>query len=263
MRKSCLWIAGLSGLFFLLPAMAQEFPASASADDQLAIINQWMGAGDEARDKGHTSAALEEYTRAIKGLTQLQAQQPNWQPGIVQFRLAYCQDQLPTLQQSMLKDGAVKAATNAAIDPTTIRQQAIELLKSNQAENALELLVKGLQSHPDNIPLRLLTGVVQCRLKKFEESIFMLEELAQEQPRNPAVHLALSGAYLGAGQTDTAKKELQCVLEQEPKNAQAHFNFAWMLVLQNPVPVEEIRSHYQAWLDQGGAPDATLAEITR
>ena len=262
MHKECFWLAGLAGLFFVSSTPAQEFPASASANDQLVIINQWMVAGDEARNKGQTSAALEEYTRAIKGLTQLQTQQPTWQPGIVQFRLAYCQDQLPTLQKNVLQDGDTNATTNAVVDPTAIRRQAIELLKSNQPGQALDLLVKGLQSHPDNIPIRLLTGVVQCRLKKFEESIFILEELAQEQPKSPAVHLALSGAYLGAGQTDNAKKELQCVLTQEPQHAQTHFNFAWLLALQNPVPVEEIRSHYQIWLDQGGAPDTTLAEIT-
>jgi tetratricopeptide (TPR) repeat protein len=263
MRKGQFWYAGLAGLFFALSTMAQEFPPSASADEQLAIINQWMIAGDEARDKGQTSAALEEYTRAIKGLTQLQSQQPTWQPGIIQFRLAYCQDQLPTLQQTTVQDGAAKAATNAAVDPAAIRRQAIELLKNSQPEQALDLLVKGLQSHPDNIPIRLLTGIVQCRLKKYEESIFMLEELAQEQPKNPAVHLALSGAYLGTGRADDAKKELQCVLNQEPQHSLAHFNSAWLLVLQNPVPVEEVRTHYQAWLSQGGAPDATLAEITR
>ena len=113
-----------------------------------------------------------------------------------------------------------------------------------QADKATRLLLDALKADPDNTRVRLLIGIAQCRNERYEDAIFVLEQLAEELPADAWVRTAQGTAFFGAGLADRAAGELRRALAIRPELAEAHFDLAQVLLAGDPPDLDAARRHY-------------------
>ena len=266
-----IWASITAASLFVTAAGADIISATMkfSAADELLVK------ADRARDEGEPQQALTLYKYAINTYTQIAAEDPDFQPDMVQFRMAYCDSQLATVLKAMRP--AVADATRGkadpsnivakvmaldaappGIDPATIRELLVgarRKLEEGEPQAARALLLQGFKIDPDHADLRLLAGLAQCQARKFGDAIFLLGELVDEQPSNAPVRVGLAAAYFGDGQTDAAQRELEAAMALEPDLKEAHYNMA-QLFLAGPAPdIKAVTRYYQRARELGAAPD--------
>ena len=79
-------------------------------------------------------------------------------------------------------------------------------------------LKKGIELDSSNFWYRDMLGQVYLKGKKIEEAIGIYESLLKDYPKKSAVHYTLVNLYLGAQQTDEAKKMLQTIESVQGKS---------------------------------------------
>ncbi|MBT3295797.1 MAG: tetratricopeptide repeat protein [Verrucomicrobia bacterium] len=261
-------------------SVASLFVTAAGADIISATMKfssayELLVKADRARDEGEPQQALTLYKYALNTYTEMATEDPDFQPDMVQFRMAYCDSQMDALLEGMRPAGAdaphgsadpsnivaTVMALDAAppgIDPATVRELLISArrkLEEGEPEAARALLLLGFKTDPDNADLRLMAGLAQCQARKFGDAIFLLGELVDEQPSNAPVRVGLAAAYFGDGQTNAAQRELEAAIALEPDLKEAHYNMA-QLFLAAPAPdIEAVTRHYQRARELGAAPD--------
>jgi len=263
-----------------------------SADRQFQKAQQAFTRADEARDSNKPADAIKLYREALESYTKLSSTYPDWQPGVTQFRIAYCQNQLEVLAKKMqtavqsipARPLAIPAVTNALPDnATAIPGKAVETIKSPSSETlprktrtentcseskiliekgetakAGKLLLEGLEFDPDNATLRMLMGIVHCRKNEYENAVYLMEPLVKEEPSNTVARVVLGTAYFGLGRTKDAKKQMQEALTINPRLQEAHYNLAQIILTEKPLDTGAAREHYKTALDMGSKPDTNL-----
>lgn len=267
-----LCLAAVCGLRSLVPFARAETPTASMQFDQ--AYSLLVGA-DEARDGLRFAAAIELYHRARQAYRVLSQQYPDWQPGVVRFRVAYCDNQIEALMRrvdpALVKLGAapppgdppVRTATLPPPSPSgvplaEIRKQAARLLDENDAEKARAALLSALEIDPDDIGTRLLMAAAQCQAAEFEDAIFLLEHVIEDAPASAEAHVLLGTAHFGLGRMPPAMASMKRALEIDPGLDEAHYDLAQILRMLIPPDLDGARDHYQKSLDLGGAHDAEL-----
>ncbi len=94
-------IGRMAGVLCLL--LATVLPARAQQDltrEQVAAYVALTKA-DRAREKGETGAAIAAYEEALGKYATIKKQDPRWHPDVVQYRLAYCANELEKLKRAV------------------------------------------------------------------------------------------------------------------------------------------------------------------
>ena len=107
MRRLCVWCLGFS-LALVAPALAQQ---DLTRDPVAAYVA--LTKADRARDRGESGAALAAYEEALAKYVSIKKQDPRWHPDIVQYRMAYCANELEKLRRPAAPPAA--AAVTAAV----------------------------------------------------------------------------------------------------------------------------------------------------
>ena len=277
-------VAGLS-------SAASSDDGKPSASMQFKKAQQMLTTADEARDTKNYASAIKHYQEALFSYTKLSKNYPDWQPGVTQFRIVYCNNQLEALlkkiddkqisaiteEKNNSKKPPVSATpTNTIIEsarvPTPasttpqdnkatidrIQVEAKLLIEKGDIQKARSSLMDGLKIEPDDKTLRILMGMVHCRENEFENAMYIAESLIQEDPFNATARIILGTAYFGLGKVKDAAKQMEETLAINPKSAEAHYNLSQIFLSTKPANTNMARKHYKSALEFGAKPDTNL-----
>lgn len=237
------------------------------ADLQFKGAYEALAKGDEARDRGKTADATRWYQEALAAYMKLAQKYPEWQSGVVKFRINYCNNQLEALMKKL--DGhtpqpidtseRVPASTPAVVlTLNDVKTGARQLLIAGETEKARALLAEGLGLDPDDITVRLLTGIAQCQGGEYAGAFDLVRQVIAESPSNACAHVVMGTVHFALGQNKAAEKEIRRALELKPDMKAAHYDLARLLVVANPPDGAQARDHYQTAVKLGAAPDASF-----
>ena len=103
-------------------------------------------------------------------------------------------------------------------------QDAQQLLKSGQREQALERVNKALSAKPKDPQARFLKGVILTEQGKQPEAIDVFTRLTQDYPNLPEPYNNLAVIYAGQGQYEKARAALEQSIRTHPSYATAYEN---------------------------------------
>src|SRR5690349_1863458 len=103
-------------------------------------------------------------------------------------------------------------------------QDAQQLLKSGQREQALEHVNKALAANPRDAQARFLKGLIYTEQGKQTEAIDIFTKLTQDYPNLPEPYNNLAVIYAGQGQYDKARTALEQSIRTHPSYATAYEN---------------------------------------
>ncbi len=109
----------------------------------------------------------------------------------------------------------------AAIDPlndAAYYYLANIALRTDDIPSGELYLKKGIELDSSNFWYRDMLGQVYLKEKKVEEAIVIYEGLLRDYPKKSSLHYTLVNLYLGAQQTDQAKKILQTIESKQGKS---------------------------------------------
>jgi len=160
---------------------------------------------DEAEASNDVVNASAKLDGAVKILTEIQAESPDWNPTLVNFRLKFCADHLAAMAPKL---PTTTAATPSVEMPSSqseseqVRQLQAELQKTREDVKKLE------QTRND------LTAKLEARLKEAAptdraSAQRMLDQLRAMQATNEAVSAELESAKKKAARADTLEAQLQ------------------------------------------------------
>jgi tetratricopeptide (TPR) repeat protein len=247
----------------------QEAPPT--ADKQFRDAYVLLSNADEARDGSRYSISIALYRKALDAYIELAEKYPDWQPAVVRFRLTYCDNQLKAILEN-IKSGKIKlqqdpaaaaARQLARVDLGEALPDARHLMLEDKDTEARKLLLDALRADPDSITVRLLIGIVQCKLRKFDDTVFLLENLVEERPGLGIAHTILGTAYYGLGRTDDARKQMEKALELDKTLKEAHFNLAQIYLTIKPPEFDTAREHYETALALGVPRDKEMDLILK
>ncbi len=258
----------------LVAAMLTASPAPAdiiSATLRFTRAQDMLAEADRCAETGDFGKALFLYKHTLNAYTEIMAEDPDFQPDMIEYRMEYCDNQMAALLDSMASAGTEpepESSTNALPDAPAAPEGvpgllalARDHLEEGESDAARAQILEGFKMDPDNVNLRLLAGLAQCQARRFGDAIFLLKELSIEEPSNAPVRVGLAAAYFGDGQRGAAIAELETALSLEPDLAAAHYNMA-QLMLTGPTPdPEAAHTSYHRALELGAAPDPRLEAL--
>ncbi len=261
-------------IYCLFTVMLIASAASAdiiSATLKFTRTQDMVAAADRSAEEGDFGRALFLYKLALNSYTEIMSKDPDYQPDMIEFRMEYCDSRLAALLNAMRPaDETTEPQNTTNVSPAvaSVPQDVANLLvlardhlEEGESEAARAQILEGFKVDPDNVNLRLLAGLAQCQARRFGDAIFLLKELAIEEPSNAPVRIGLAAAYFGDGQRDAAIAELETAISLEPDLAEAHYNMG-QLMLTGPDPDRDAAySFYHRALELGTAPDPRLEAL--
>lgn len=234
-----------------------------TAEQQFKAAYTLLTDADKARAENDFVTAMWLYDKAIKGYAAIQNKYPDWQPAVIKFRRNHCEYHLKELLKEVNKDKTdpavkQKKANQSKQKNATALSKAKYLLMENKNEEARDLLMKTLMTDPDNTRIRLMIGIVQCRLKQYRDASYLLETLIEEHPDDANAHVILATAYFGVNRYKDTITQLNKALELEPFNKEANFNMAEVLFKTNPEDTKSIAKYYIKAVELGSVRDPKL-----
>ena len=145
-------------------AIATNKAPAEAAEAYIALVQ-----ADLARDNQDWPKAMEAYRSAIDRYRQLAKKNPDWEPDIVKYRLAYCANQIEWAQRKKKASEAAAESTNTLAGTEITRDKYSALLQENEyihrclrelqeqiqeQENTEELKDKLQQLATENVKLR-------------------------------------------------------------------------------------------------------------
>lgn len=272
-------LAAMCVLGCIRPAFSATETAAAAFDRAYATLVQ----ADRARDRADLIAAERLYRQVLSEYRTLQSRYPDLQRGIVQFRVSYCENQLASVQRQideiefgptpetdagagegffpppLADDAGTPFAGVQETSVAQIRNRGYDLLRARRTDEARQLLMAGLLTHPDEPMIRLLTAVAQCQAGEYGDAMYVLESVCEDHPDDPAPLVALAGAFVGLGRIEDARVSLESALDIDPDCGAAHFNLGQILLLLDPPEVDGAAVHFRRAL--GGAPEKTEVHL--
>ncbi len=103
-------------------------------------------------------------------------------------------------------------------------QDANQLFKQGQQEQALEKVDSILSSKPKDAQARFLKGLIFTEQGKTAEAIKIFSALTEDYPELPEPYNNLAVLYAGQGQYEKAKVALEAAIRTHPSYATAHEN---------------------------------------
>ena len=242
-----------------------------SADAQFKAANETRIKGDNARDGGNTGEAALAYREAMTAYQKLANKYPDWQPGVMKFRITYCSNQLEALTKKTAggtlpppeaaEQRVPETPATPAAQMKNIKAGATQLLLKGETVKARELLMEGMRLDPDDITVRLLTGISQCQAGEFDGAVDLVKQVLVEAPSNACAHVVLGTILFSQGKTAEAEQELRRALESSPNLKAAHYDLARLLMMNVPPDVVQARSHYTKAIQLGATPDRSFESL--
>jgi len=239
----------------------------APAAEQFHTAYNILQRADELRDKQQSGAAVRLYMEALDNYTRLTKEFPDWEPSVVRFRITYCDNQLESLLKRIEDEKAGggkqpgQKEEQGASDLEIIKSTARLLLKDGQTAKARTLLLDGLNLDPDDRVIRLLSGIAQCQAGEYEDAMYVLSQLVEENRSDPVAHVLLGAAYFGLGQFKDATEEMKAALSFDPGLHEAHYNLARVMLALTPPDRDAALRHYERAIELGGAPDEEFGSL--
>ena len=290
-----------AGCAIVLPVLAfgQDPGADAAQSRRVPAVDRFREAyellvmGDEARDAASVDEAIRLYRDALGLYLALSRQYPDWQPDVTRFRISYCDSQIEVLLRRLEADamenvggngegpadpsvpdasgepvteppgGPFDEATPTGGDIEKVRSDAKVVLTGDEPGRARLILLKGLESAPDDAGVRLLMGILHCRLGEHTQAMHLMEQLVEEQPSNAVARVVLGSAYFGVGRMEDAETQMKKAIETDAGLAEAHFDLAHILMARSPTNVEAAGLHYRKALDMGCDADPAFERELR
>lgn len=234
---------------------------------------------DEARDSGGTEEAARLYKEAWRLYISLAEEYPDWQPGVTRFRITYCDNQLHAIGQrnsgespafppeeagmTHFEPEDLKAALAEQEELGSLAATSAVLVASNRPGEALTTLMKGLNIDPDDVPIRIMMGIVHCHRGEYENAMHLMAALIEENRTNARAHVVLGAAYFGLGRLVSAEEQIRRALVLDPELSEAHYNLAQLSLAASPPDIARARRHYRLSLESGGSRDVALEESLR
>jgi tetratricopeptide (TPR) repeat protein len=103
-------------------------------------------------------------------------------------------------------------------------QEASQLLKAGQRDQALERVNKALAAKPRDPQARFLKGLILTEQGKTKEAIEIFTRLTEDYPELPEPYNNLAVIYAGQGQYDKARASLEQSIRTHPSYATAYEN---------------------------------------
>jgi tetratricopeptide (TPR) repeat protein len=103
-------------------------------------------------------------------------------------------------------------------------QDAAQLLKSGQRDQALERVNRALAAKPKDPQARFLKGLILTEQGKQAEAVDMFTRLTQDYPNLPEPYNNLAVIYAGQGQYEKARAALEQSIRTHPSYATAYEN---------------------------------------
>ncbi len=132
-----------------------------------------------------------------------------------------------TLAVSLLEHNLIEEATKvgnrlatlAPSDPRALHVQSLNAFQRKEFTAAQEMALKALSRAPDFVPAQLVAGAAAVQLKSYGQAIQHLISVVGRQKNNAYARQLLVAAYLGAGDSVRASKELKDALEILPNDS--------------------------------------------
>jgi tetratricopeptide (TPR) repeat protein len=220
---SVLLIAALLHISSLLPVCANETTEDAHFEATLMLLEQ----ADTARAKGHLEKARRLYGSAISSYEELAQKYPDSHPELIQFRIAYCRNQISHLIQP-----ASSAAKSETMPPP---------------------------SRP--LAAAVIQAISLCRAGEFERAENVLESFLEATPDDPVGLLMMGTAQLALGNSEIAKEILQKAVDSDPDFAEARYNLSQLIIRQSDPDFDEARLHYEKSVSLGIERDPQLEAV--
>jgi hypothetical protein len=102
--------------------------------------------------------------------------------------------------------------------------EARRLANDGQTEQALEHVAELVRAQPDDIPVRLLRGVLLSSSGQSDAAIDVFLDIAEDRPDLPEPHNNLAVLYAAQGRYDEARSALSHAIKLQPDYDVAHEN---------------------------------------
>lgn len=114
MKTTTLFLSAILLAALAHPAAAQapSLPEQLQTDAYVQLVQ-----GDQSLDSGNLEDALAQYQAARRSYGQLAAEYPSWEPRIVRYRAAYCDNQIAEINRRIGERAATYTAQTAATAP--------------------------------------------------------------------------------------------------------------------------------------------------
>ena len=124
-------------------------------------------------------------------------------------------------------------------------QQALELDRLGQDDEALHCYIAHIEQHPEDVDALVHLGTLTSRAGYFRAAITMYIKAAQLRPGDPNIHTKLGALLLSAGEVDAAQSQFEAALAADVGFAPAHIGLGGVFGLRG----DPVRSRHH--LDLG------------
>lgn len=274
-HQSASIIASVFAVFCIEAAsLPAQDPVQPTASELLDSSYAAMVSADLARDNGDTAKALDGYRKAISGFISISQRNPELDPEVVRFRMAYCDNQIETLMKEQGINGSQLPATpkereklapspvqtaSAAAEASAMQIRIIrDKIQKRELTGAREALLGMLRQSPDDEDVRILLATVQCMLGRFEDAENILTSLAGDKPDLARVYPLLATAQIGTGKKKEAKAALEKAISLGTHSPEVFFNLTQLILSTKPLDIEAARTSYRTCIQLGGEKDPSL-----
>jgi tetratricopeptide (TPR) repeat protein len=270
------WAVTLAALL-TAAAAGHSWSEERTAEVQFREAYKTVQTADSAYEREDWVKARRLYTQAVEAYSGLRTKYPDWQPGVVDFRLRYCTRRIDLLPQ--VPPGETDAVTAlrepepapAVVDagPSPAERRAERALSnlvdasrrqliSGNASSARDSLIAAMKIDPDDHTIRLLLAFAQCRLGQFAAAATLMDNLIEDKPSCAEAYLYRGMARMGMGRIGDAVADMGEAVKLNPASTEAHYDLAQALLLRTPPDIAGAQRHYRKALDLGGKPDADI-----
>lgn len=256
---------------------AEENPPTVSA--LLESSYSEMVKGDLHRDAGNIEEAIKAYNAALSGFINVAQKNPELDTEVVRFRIAYCDNQMESLMTESRSDAAKNinttstrplrapqpvqspsdAAQGSAIKLKEIKEQIIR----RQLTEARDGLIAMMKKNPDDPEIRILMGIVQCMLGRFDDADNLMTTLIEEQPGIAHAYVILSTAKIGLGDAEAARGALEKAIDLKTHIPEAYYNMTRIILSTKPVNTNSATALYRKSIELGGHKDSELEYLLK
>jgi len=157
-----------------------------------------------------------------------------------------------------------KSRSEAAHElPSDINEVAYIYLRGGAPKRAEKLLSDGLTQAPRRHDLRLLLAMAKCQMHDYEDAAELAKHVLRNDAGNAKAHVVLGTAYLGMGDIDLAKDQMNFAIEMNPDQREAHYNLAHLWTAIDPPDFAAARRYYTRSIELGAAQDPELERLLR